>query len=88
MKARHLLYSVAAYTAICLIFFWLTRYSVFDEQVSLRYEDWARGAAAEYNNELSAASRFWLIMSLLGLAFLLLYTIRYLVSDVAQVPKK
>lgn len=88
MKARHLVYAVVALTAVFLVMFWLTRYSAFDDGVSLRYEDWARGVAAEYTNELSSASWFWLILSLIGLISLLCYGVFSMMADIARHQRK
>jgi hypothetical protein len=71
MKMRRVIHIFMVAAIISFLLFWLTRYSVFDEQVSLRYEDWARGAILMDEEYLPPAARFWLRLALLFTAIFL-----------------
>lgn len=72
MKTRHFINLLILLTFLTMIMFWLTRYSVFNDHVSLEYEDWARGALLEDDHEFSKATTFWAICSSIGLTSLLI----------------
>lgn len=71
MKTRHFINLLILFTFVSLILFWLNRYSVFHDHVSLEYEDWARGALVDEDHAFSGATKFWAVCSAIGLISLL-----------------
>lgn len=80
MKTRHFINLLVLFTFVSMILFWLNRYSVFNDHVSLEYEDWARGALVEDDHEFSAATTFWAVCSSVGLIALLVIGIYRMTS--------
>lgn len=75
--------AIHIFIALSIIFFlvfWLERFSVFDDHVSLRYEDWARGAITQDDEPLPKAARVWLNLALIStgifLTLALIHTVR------------
>lgn len=80
MKKRHFINLLIIFTFASLILFWLNRYAVFHDHVSLEYEDWARGALVEDDHAFSPATTFWAVCSSVGLITLLVIGIYRLTS--------
>jgi hypothetical protein len=80
MKLTNLTYILIGATIFSLVMFWLTRYSVFNNEVSLHYEDWARGALALDEEAMTPATRFWQTCSIIGVSAVAALGIYHLVS--------
>lgn len=80
MKMRQVINVFFVISIVCFFIFWLERFSVFDDHVSLRYEDWARGAITQDDEPLPTVARIWLNAALLStataLTLALIHTIR------------
>ncbi len=80
MKMRQVINVFIVLSIIFFFIFWLERYSVFDDHVSLRYEDFARGAITQDDEPLPLAARFWLKAALFStgtfLTLALIHTVR------------
>lgn len=80
MKMRQAINLFIVISIVCFFIFWLERFSVFDDHVSLRYEDWARGAITQDDEPLPTSARVWLNVALLStgiaLTLALIHTIR------------